>query len=491
VRALGRALGERPFPGLLELASRASGDELPPAPLKQVLAAYDGEDLEPLARSRGLTAEDVIRLHSGTEYTVFMLGFSPGFAYMGLVPDAIAAPRRSTPRTRVPAGSIGVAGPQTGIYPTATPGGWNLIGRTGLALFDPGADPPTFFQPGDRVRFVAVDRVEDARGLREPPRPRGDPVLEVLEGGLLTTVQDEGRPGLQKLGVPVTGAMDAPALRAANLLVGNPPGAAALECAVTGPRLRVLRTTTLAITGADLQTVLERADMGPWSVPPWTSFLARADSILSFAGRRAGCRAYLAVAGGIDVPEVLGSRSTDLNSGIGGHRGRALRPGDVLHAPVARGRSGRRWPAPRQSLAPDASVRVLLGPQEDYFTDEAVATFLSADYVLAPSSDRMGCRLEGPVLAHRGPREIVSDGNVLGSIQVPPDGRPIVMLADRGSTGGYPKIATVIGADVARLGQLLPGDRLRFEAVTLGEAIEALRECRQAEARAIKDLARK
>jgi len=518
VRALDRRLAARPFPGLLEtvpthrsllvvfdplacpreevcrhlleLSSRAGEAELPPSPLKVVPTVYDGEDLGPLARERGLIPEQVARLHSDAEYTVHMLGFSPGFAYMGMVPDAIAAPRRATPRTRVPAGSVAIAGRQTAIYPAATPGGWNLIGRSAIAFFDPTVDPPTFLQPGDRVRFVPVDCLEERPSVPAAEPLRGDAVVEVLDGGLLTTVQDLGRPGFQRLGVPVAGALDSVALRAANLLAGNPPEAAALECTVAGPRLRLLRTTVLALAGADLGAVLERSDMGGFEVPPWTSFLARAGNILSFESRRSGARAYLAVAGGLDVPQVLGSRSTDLGSGFGGHCGRPLRARDVLSTLAGRGgRAGRLWPRElRPGRWSDESVRVLLGPQDDYFTQEAIATLLSFEYVLAVSSDRMGCRLEGPQLAHRGASEIVSDGNVLGSVQVPPDGRPIIMLADRGSTGGYPRIATVIAADVSRVGQLLPGDRLRFRAVGLEEAIEALAEGRRADARALRGL---
>jgi KipI family sensor histidine kinase inhibitor len=512
VRALDALLAATPFPGFLEsvptyrsllvlfdplacpaderrrllreLASRAREQDLPPAPLKTVPTVYDGEDLEALARSAGLPREDVVRLHAGTDYTVHMLGFAPGFAYLGTVTDAIASPRRRTPRTRVPAGSVAIAGRQTGIYPSATPGGWNLIGRTALSLFDPGADPPTYLQPGDRVRFVPVGSLDERGEPGVPEPPRGGGVLEVLEAGLLTTVQDLGRAGFQRLGVPVAGALDGAALRGANLLLGNPPGAAALECTVAGPRLRLLESATLAVTGADLRPVLERSDLGRWEVPPWSSFLARAGSVLSFEGRRSGSRAYLAVAGGLDVPLVLGSRSTDLGSGFGGFGGRALRRGDVL--PVLRGVgiAGRLWPQHlRPALEGDAVVRVLLGPQDDHFTPEAIATFLSADFTLGPESDRMGCRLGGPRLAHRGAGEIVSDGNVLGSVQVPPDGRPIVLLADRGSTGGYPRIATVIAADIARVGQLLPGDRLRFREVGLGEATRALAERRDDEAR--------
>jgi KipI family sensor histidine kinase inhibitor len=516
VRALARELSREPFPGFIEsvptyrsllvlfdplaferdgiaghiatLAARVATTEEAPAAVKEVPTVYDGEDLDAVARRHGLRREEVVRLHSGTEVMVFMVGFSPGFAYMGLIPEAIDTPRLSTPRVRVPTGSVGIAGRQTGIYPCPTPGGWNLIGRTSLRLFDPGADPPSFFEPGDRVRFVPVAELAPPRAAASAASPdRGEPVLEVLDGGLLTTVQDQGRPGYQRFGVPVTGAIDMPAFVAANALVGNPPGAAALECTIAGPTLRVLRPVVLAVTGADLGAQLERADLGRWPVPRWVSFFARPDNVLSFGGRVAGARAYVAVAGGFEVPEVLGSRSTYLTSALGGFCGRRLEPGDVLRrgAPSDRPGPGRRWPATlRPSYEGQAEIRVVLGPQEDYFTPQAIDTFLSADFTLASSSDRMGCRLDGPAIEHRNACEIVSDGMFLGGIQVPPDGRPIVMLADRASTGGYPKIATVIGADIPALGQLLPGDRLRFRAVGLDEARDALAHSRDALSRA-------
>lgn len=514
VRALDRALAGEPFPGFLEsvptyrsllvlfdplaadrseidrhlsrLAAASQPEELAGAPLKEVPTVYDGEDLEAVARKHGLGREDVVRLHSGTEVMVFMVGFSPGFAYMGLIPEEIATPRLPTPRTRVPAGTVGIAGRQTGIYPTPTPGGWNLIGRTSVQLFDFALDPPSFFQPGDRVRFVPVAELPPPTLVESAAPSRGEPVIEVLEGGLLTTTQDLGRPGYQRYGVSVTGAMDPEALRAANLLVGNAPGAAGLELTVVGPTLRVLRTVMLSLCGADLGAVLERDDLGRWPVPLWMSFLARAGNVLSFSGRAAGCRAYLAVAGGFEVPTLLGSRSTYLSAGWGGYQGRALQPGDVLHRgePAERSGAGRRWPQQLRSALPSQlTVRVVLGPQDDYFTPQALETFLSSEYEIAPSSDRMGCRLSGPALVHREAREIVSDGMFLGGIQVPPDGQPIVMLADRASTGGYPKIATVITADVSRLGQLMPGDKVRFRSVSLKEARAALAEARQAEAR--------
>jgi biotin-dependent carboxylase-like uncharacterized protein len=258
--------------------------------------------------------------------------------------------------------------------------------------------------------------------------------------------------------------------------VGNPGDAAALEVTLEGPTLRFLRMTRVAVAGGDLGAVLERADLGAWAVPFARPFLARPGNVLRFAGRRAGFRAYVAFAGGIDVPSVLGSCSTDLVGAFGGHEGRALRAGDVLAVGAAPGRAPGRSEEPvsaREAAGPAAvdatdesvvTLRVILGPQDDHFSAEAGRLLLGTDWRLGSASDRVGCRLSGPALEARGPREIVSDGMVPGCIQVPPDGQPIVMLADGPTTGGYPKIAAVVTADLSRLAQLVPGQgRVRFE----------------------------
>ena len=301
--------------------------------------------------------------------------------------------------------------------------------------------------------------------------------IEVLDGGLLTTVQDLGRFGAQQYGVPVSGAMDVWALRAANRLVGNDEGAAALEITLAGPVLRFDGPGVIAVTGGDLGARLDGQPM-----PPWQAIGVSAGTELSFSGVRDGLRAYLGVGGGLDVPLALGSRSTLLKARLGGFMGRALAAGDR----VAFGRcaawqdlAGRRLP---REIVPEYghahTVRVVLGPQDDAFTDEGIRTFLSASYTLSSQSDRVGCRLEGPRIAHRGGADIVSDGTAFGAVQVSGDGLPIVLMADRGTTGGYTKIATVASADLSRLAQAAPGDRVRFARVELDQAQALLRAAR-------------
>ena len=251
----------------------------------------------------------------------------------------------------------------------------------------------------------------------------------------------------------------------ANRGLGNSDVAAALECTVAGPTLRFLRPTAFAIAGADLGARLERVDLGSWAVPPEVSVLARPGNVLSFEGRVAGCRAYLAFAGGIEVPSVLGSGSTDLLGGFGGPlQGRAVAAGDELAlVPAAAARRVEQRSASPRAAGEEVTVRVVPGPQQHHFTAEALEALLTATFSVTATSDRVGVRLEGPRLVHAGAPEIVSDGMVPGVVQVPPDGQPIVILADGPTTGGYPKIATVIGTDLALLAQLMPGaGRVRF-----------------------------
>jgi antagonist of KipI len=298
---------------------------------------------------------------------------------------------------------------------------------------------------------------------------------------LLTTVQDLGRTGYQRHGIVVGGAMDAPAIRIANLLVGNAQSAAALEATLLGPTLEFLRDHLFAVAGGDLGALLNGEP-----VPSWRPCVARAGSVLSFAGPRAGCRAYIAIAGGIDVPEVLGSRSTDLRAGIGGMQGRALAAGDVLSvcAPNAnadawlaelltRQRRSADWgagPSLQSRWSPEPVVRVMRGLEYDAFTAESQRALFEAAFRVGTQSDRMGYRLEGPRLTLEQPLELLSSPIAQGTVQVPPGGNPIVLMADRQTVGGYPRIAQVITVDVPLLAQSAPGTRVRFQETTIEQA---------------------
>ena len=456
----------------LDLARRA-GREPAPSPRRiEIPCVYDGEDLAEVAGQVGVSVPELIRIHSGRDYRVFIIGFTPGFPYLGMADSRLDIPRRSVPRVRVPAGTVAMARAQTGIYPWVTPGGWHLLGRMDPALlFDPEKSPPAGCAPGDQVRFRPVEALPESPppDTAAAPPPAGPPAVAVERGGLLTTVQDLGRPGFQRYGVPWSGAADPASLVFANRAVGNPDGAAGLECTLAGPVLRFRRPVLAALGGADHRGVLHLPGGGRWPVPVGISFLAPARSVLRFAGPP-----DLAFAGGIDVPEVLGSRATYLTAALGGFEGRALRPGDELHvgaAPVG-SRENRYEPlARRPARRGPLRLRISLGPQEFAFTERCLATLSELRFSVSNDSNRMGVRLDGPLLEHReGMKEIVSDANPHGTIQVPPGGHPIVLGADQGTTGGYPKIGSVVAPDLGRLAQALPGAEVGLDVVSLEEA---------------------
>lgn len=302
------------------------------------------------------------------------------------------------------------------------------------------------------------------------------PALRVIQPGLLATLQDLGRTGYQRLGIPVSGALDPIALRAANAIVGNAQDTAGLEVAVLGPVLEVEAVAVrIALAGHDVKLQVRQAAGQSVEVPALQSHrLVRGDR-LRFLGLDRSAAAYLGVEGGFAVPPFLGSLSTYVRGGFGGFDGRNIGQGDRL--PLTLDEAPERDEASLETLAlrPASDVRVVLGPQDDYFTAEALAAFLAGPYTVSREADRMGLRLEGPTLVHAKGYNIASDGIAPGSIQVPGSGQPIVLLADRQTTGGYPKIATVISADLPALGRVLPGMTLRFRAIGVGEAQAARR----------------
>ena len=366
-----------------ELAGRLLKLPLPPdrpgeAALAEIAVVYDGPDLAEVAQLTGLSPGDVAARHAAAEYTVGWLGFSPGFGYLtGLDPVLASVPRLAEPRLRVPAGSVAIAGGLAAVYPSNSPGGWRLLGRTSAALWDPDRNPPALLAPGMRVRFRRVDALAD---IAAPPGPRpappapptppappappatpatpappatsqsGDfhdrgswsrysgrylprswksgPAVEVIKPGPLATVQDLGRPGYGHLGVPRSGAADVASLRLANRLVGNPDGAAGIEFTLGRAALRFPAGARVAVTGAPVPLTVEpAAEEAARDMPHGSAFEVPAGSVLRVGAPPAGVRSYLAVHGGVGVPPVLGSRSADLRSGLGPA---ALRPGDVL-----------------------------------------------------------------------------------------------------------------------------------------------------------------
>jgi KipI family sensor histidine kinase inhibitor len=470
--ALGRRLASRPA----SVADRLTTRRI------EIAVALDGPDLDEVATLARLAPGRVVELLTGTDLQVAFVGFAPGFAYLvGLPPDLAAVPRRSTPRPAVPGGSVALAGGFAGIYPQSSPGGWQLVGRTAMRLFDPLTPPYSALRAGDRVRLRTADvtAMAPATDMTSAPDPRpllrSDAVRTLLveTAGLLSLVQDRGRPGVAGLGVPRAGAADPYGLRLANRLVGNPEDAAAIETTARGPSLRFSAPAHVAVVGTtDVQ-------VDGLSVPADSVVPVGAGQTVTTGDVRRGLRSYIAVGGGIEIPTVLGSRSSDVLCGLGTG---PLRAGDVLGF----GRPGR--PAGRRQVgAPNAAgpLRVMVGP--DVFPTATVEHLISTVWEVDASSDRIGIRLTAGDAPPMPPptASISSRGMVTGAIQVPPDGRPIVLLCDHATVGGYPVIATVVSADLGILGQLGPGAEVRFEPVDLAGAVRARVEREKAVAGAV------
>ena len=463
----------------------------------------DGPDLDDVAAHTGLSPDEVVALHTGGSYTVSFVGFAPGFGYLSGLPEPLRLPRLTTPRPRVPVGSVAIGGAQTAVYPSATPGGWRLIGRTPVPMFDAARGEPALLRPGDRVRFRAVTQNEadalanavvrggyrpEIEGEPAPAAPglrrRGTlrstqsvPGFDVLAGGPQTTAQDRGRPGYGRQGIAPNGALDRAAAAWSNRIVGNDPDAAVLEMVLAGPTLRARRRLTVCLAGAGLA-----ATVNGRSVPTYEAIGLRAGDVLTCGPLRGGIRGYLAVAGGVATPIVLGSRSTDLAGRFGGMDGRPVRVRDVLPVGVAR------RPPPSITVGPAIAplptrgvvvVRVVAGPHLDLLDATARRRLFDAPFVVSPQSDRMGLRLRGEPIAVAGAGDLVSEGVTTGVVQVPGDGQPIILLAGRQSVGGYPKPACVIDADLDLLGRLEPGTAVRLHLVSLAEAAHLGRAHRQ------------
>ncbi|HCF75167.1 MAG: allophanate hydrolase [Proteobacteria bacterium] len=299
--------------------------------------------------------------------------------------------------------------------------------------------------------------------------------LRVHKPGLHTTIQDLGRYGLQSMGVPVSGALDSSALRIANLLVGNEPTTAALEVLAAGPTLEV-NTESVRIAVAGGNALIERLSPYPRRLPTFESFCLHRGDVFCIGPVTDMAMTYLAVEGGFDLPTAMGSHSTYTRGGFGGFKGRQLASDDELSLilPAATDRDELRFV--ERTLPGEPPIRVIPGPQADFFTAAALDTLFSREYTVSAAVDRMGMRLNGPQLEHARGFNITSDGTAPGSIQVPGDGLPIVLLADRQTTGGYPKIGCVISADLPTLARLRPGSTIRFSKSTLEQATEARRE---------------
>jgi KipI family sensor histidine kinase inhibitor len=453
---------------------------------------FDGPDLDEVADRAGSTSGEVVALLTAQPLTVAVVGFSPGFAYLEGLPDALrAVPRRTRPRPVVPAGAVALANGQAAVYPTASPGGWQLVGRTGFPLFSVSAPPYAALAPGDRVLFRvarAGDPVEPASLAPPAWSPPADArlVCEVMTPGWRAVLQDGGRRGVAASGIPGAGPADPVSFALANALTGNRPGAGALEITGGGTRLRGLGPCHVAVVGAAPEVRLDAAPVPAERVLPFEP-----GQVLEVGPLRDGCRTYLAVAGGLLGPELFGSCARDELSGLG--------PGAL--APGARLSAGRWSPPLGDHLSEDGAaaaraggspleLRVVPGPHQERFEAGALGRLAESVFAAEGDSNRVGVRLrpeDGAAWrgANEARGELDSQGMVTGAIQVPPGGDPVVLGPDHATLGGYAVIAVVASADHGRLGQCGPGTRVRFVPVTQDEADVARRAQRRVHERAV------
>ncbi len=426
-----------------------------------VRTSYDGEDLDEVARLFGTDAAGLVAWHTSQVFTVEFGGFLPGFGYLGGPVDAPEVPRRRSPRTRIPAGAVGLAGRWTGIYPQASPGGWQIIGRTRLPVWDVHRDPPGLLTPGRRVRFVDAGPLSDGPASDPTPASAGSGGVgdaEIVAVGPLALIEDLGRHGLGALGVPAGGAADRVAHRLANRLVGNPEDAATIEVLLGRLELRAISDLLVAATGAPAPLAVSGRPVA-WAAPVHVPAGAR----ITIGVPDHGVRSYLAVRGGVAADRVLGSRSGDPTTGLGPP---PLRVGDLLRVGSDPGyvvrssdltSSAHRWGG--------VTLRVVLGPADDWFDSASIARLTTTTWRVSSHSDRVGVRLDGGTLQRRRPGERPSEGVVRGAVQVPASGEPLIFLADHPTTGGYPVIGVVVDDDTDLLAQCRPGDTVRMRVV--------------------------
>ncbi|WKB55754.1 urea amidolyase family protein [Eleftheria terrae] len=437
---------------------------------------YDGEDLAEVAAFLKITPEEVVRRHTGADWFVAFTGFAPGFAYLTGGDELLRQlPRRASPRTRIPPGAVAVAGGFSGVYPKASPGGWQLLGQTLTPMWDLRRDPPALLQPGQRVRFVdagprpagpqpAVEVAADADAAIDAP---GAPAIGIRHTGLQAVLQDLGRPGRAGLGVAASGAMDRGSLKAANRLVGNPVGEAGIELALGGFELESVGEIVVAVCGAEGPLTLTAPDGRRWPVERHAPLALSNGDRLRVGEPTAGVRSYIALRGGIHGVPVLGSLAYDSLAEVGPA---PLQPGQRLglkrprgNAPVGLAEPPQlAWPRPGEVVTLD----VQLGPRTDWFTAEAVQLLTEQPWTVTPQSNRVGLRVQGErPLVRAVSGELPSEGTSQGAIQVPASGQPVLFLADHPLTGGYPVIACIAPWHLDLAGQMPVGARIRFKVV--------------------------
>jgi len=448
-------------------------------------------DLVSSAAQCKLSTREFIELHKHSPFTVDIVGFMPGFAYCSGLNPQLKLPRLKSPRATVPAGSVAIAGLQTAIYPQATPGGWNLIGKCPDTLFDVNRNPPGLFMPGDHIQIKEITFAEllEIEAAVTTSKPKLAAVqgheqkpfdLEIVNAGTLTTIQDFPRDGLMHWAVSPGGTADQAALQLANALVGNALDTAALEITSIGPRLLFHRAAIIAWIGG-ICKVRINGQLTPGNRPVWIA----AGSRVEFAEIESGYRLVLAIRGGIDTPTTLDRKGSYLSANIGPkrlHKGSGLKlmpfsQGEIEPAlqALAEKSTGRTYPkwsihSPYVANKKIEMIDALPGLHLQQLSKKEQALFWQTVWTISPQSNRMGMRLQGDFALKTPFPEIASQGMMLGTVQLPASGEPIIMMAEHQTTGGYPRLAEVIRSAQTKLAQLKPGQQIRLNPVSLNEA---------------------
>lgn len=441
----------------------------------EIEVCYDGPDLPHVAELLNLSVKEVIERHTQAPWQVAFIGFAPGFGYLSRADQPFGSvPRLDSPRKKIQSGSLALAGEYSGIYPKDSPGGWQLIGQTTCKMWDLTREHPALLLPGDQVRFIDVTHRPTRVAVHDVELKTADiaqselsPILEVLQAGLQTLIQDEGRKHVAAMGVGAAGAMDRAAYHLANQIVGNRPDAAALEVLNGGVKFKVLAPTVVAVTGAQSNIWVIDRNAVRSRVSGYTALALDPEDMLQIDPPQAGIRNYLAVRGGVATAHALGSASYDTLAELGPA---PLQVHDLIcvgNAAVSAVELYAQAPDQLAKVGEVIEIDVVLGPRTDWFEPESIQQFFKQQWQVTHESNRVGLRLKAPYgLKRQILQELPSEGTCTGALQIPPNGQPVLFMNDHPLTGGYPVLAAVATHDLNKVAQIPPGAFIQFRQFT-------------------------
>jgi antagonist of KipI len=451
----------------------------------EIPVCYDesfGLDILALAAAKKMSVAAVIKLHSDEMYRIYAIGFLPGFTYMGKVNTLIATPRKHTPRVTVNAGSVGIAGEQTGIYPLNSPGGWNIVGQTPLQLFDATREQAVLLKMGNYIKFLPIT-VAEYYTIKNTQQPKviganNNAIgIRVLKHGMADSVQDLGRYAHQHVGINPTGAMDIVAAQIANFLVGNTANEAVLELHFPASVFQFQTDVIIALSGADFTATINTN-----AVPINTPIIVAKNTVITFTKLVTGARCYLAVKGGFTIIPWLNSYSTNIKANSGGHCGRLLYKDDIIACNIKSDYSKQLnkkdcmtlpWQVNVQQVyKTNNSVHIILGNEYPFLCDTSKEMLIDSSFIITTKSDRMGYRLHGLPLQLKDQIQLISTAVTKGTIQLLPDGELIILMADHQTIGGYPRVAHVAQFDICKLAQMQAHQSIQFVIISCEEAIK-------------------